>query len=322
MRSISTMRHGRPNTWTGSTARVRSDGGRLDQIGIEPEAVLLDVHEPGDGTLVEQAVGRCDEAERGGDDLVALADSERSHAHVEAGRSARAGDPVSPTGERRDRGLEPRRERAKREHVALEDLRHEFDLAWPDVGPREGDRPARGRVRRGRHRISGTGRQLPREMPHAGRSHPITRAAGIGPSALDDSLPVGNASVCAEDALASGRLHSCRTPIPGFVQRGSCGLPSRWPGRRAAAGQPLRPPRHHVFVRTRRGRRAHGGSPSARGATTSSWSSAGGPSPRHAPRLEEGESIGPCYARRELGELVMEVELTDDADGAAQVAPG
>ena len=38
--------------------------GRLDEVRVEPEAVLLDVDEPRHGALVEEAVGRGDEAER------------------------------------------------------------------------------------------------------------------------------------------------------------------------------------------------------------------------------------------------------------------
>ena len=86
------IRHGRPKTWTGRIARVRSSRRRSTRSGSMPEAVLLDVDEPRDGALVEEAVGRGDEAERGRDDLVALADAEGADAHVQAGRPARAGD--------------------------------------------------------------------------------------------------------------------------------------------------------------------------------------------------------------------------------------
>ena len=104
-----------------------------------PEAVLLDVHEPRHRPLVEEAVGRGDEAERGRDDLVTLADPEGTHAHVEPGGAAGAGDPFAAADERRDARFEPRGERAQREHVAGEDLGHELEFTGADVRPGEGD---------------------------------------------------------------------------------------------------------------------------------------------------------------------------------------
>ena len=115
--------------------------GRLDEIRVEPRRVLLDVHEPRHGALVQNAVGRGHEAERRGDDLVAVADPQGPDAQVEPGRSARAGNPLAAAGEGRDALLEPRRERPQREHVAAQDLGHELQLAGADVRPGKGDAP-------------------------------------------------------------------------------------------------------------------------------------------------------------------------------------
>ena len=87
-----------------------------------PERVLLDVDEPRDGPLVEEAVRRRDEAEGRRDYLVPLADLQRSHAQVEPGRPAGAGDAFAAAGEGGDARLEPRRERTNRQHVTGEDL--------------------------------------------------------------------------------------------------------------------------------------------------------------------------------------------------------
>ena len=137
--STSSIRHGRPKTWTGRIARVRGVRSVLDQVRIDPEAVLLDVDEARDGALVEEAVGRGDEAERGRDDLVALADLQGAHAQVESGRAARAGDALTAARERGDPGLEPRRKGAQGQHVALQDLGDELELARSDIRPGERD---------------------------------------------------------------------------------------------------------------------------------------------------------------------------------------
>ena len=78
----------------------RSGRGR-DQVRIEAQRLLLDVDEPRHGPLVHDAVGRRDEAERRRDDLVALADAERAHDHVQPGGAAAARHAEPAAGERR-----------------------------------------------------------------------------------------------------------------------------------------------------------------------------------------------------------------------------
>ena len=63
-------------------------------LGVEVEGDRVDVAEDRLGALVEQAVGGGDEAERAGDDLVALAPAQRADAEVERGRAARDRDRV------------------------------------------------------------------------------------------------------------------------------------------------------------------------------------------------------------------------------------
>ena len=56
--------------------------------GIKVERLLLDIDEDWPCALVEQAVGRSDEAERAGDDLVTLAPAEHPHPEVQRGGAA------------------------------------------------------------------------------------------------------------------------------------------------------------------------------------------------------------------------------------------
>ena len=64
--------------------------GRRGGLGVEVERLRIDVAEDRPGALVEQAVGRGDEAEGAGQDLVARAPAERPHAEVQ--RRGAAGD--------------------------------------------------------------------------------------------------------------------------------------------------------------------------------------------------------------------------------------
>ena len=82
--------------------------GALDLVGVEAEAVLLDVDEARDRALVQEAVRGRDEAERRRDDLVAGADLQGADAHVQPGRAAGAGDAVAAPGDRGDARLESR----------------------------------------------------------------------------------------------------------------------------------------------------------------------------------------------------------------------
>ncbi len=146
----------------GDPARAAEDVDRQDRPGpvghrladegrIDAQAVVLDIHEPRGGALVEDAVGRRDEAERRGDHLVAGADPERPDAEVQPGRAARAGDPLSSARQRRDAGLEPWGERAQGKDVAPQDLVDQLPLALADVGASERNL-AMGGPRRVRHR--------------------------------------------------------------------------------------------------------------------------------------------------------------------------
>ena len=116
-------------------------GGRYarDEVGIQAEAVLLDVDKDRFRALVKEAVHGGHETERGGDDLVPGLDSQGPDGHVQSSRAARAGHAVGPLCERRDAFLETLRERPHRQYVATEHLRDEFQFTRTDVGPCERD---------------------------------------------------------------------------------------------------------------------------------------------------------------------------------------
>jgi hypothetical protein len=83
-------------------------------LWINRQRDRIDVGEDGCGALVKQAVGRCDEGQRAGDDLIALAPAQRPHAEVKRGRPARDRDRVAvtePVGEVRLELLELRAQR-------------------------------------------------------------------------------------------------------------------------------------------------------------------------------------------------------------------
>ena len=106
--------------------------------GIEVQRHRVDVDEPRRHALVEQAVGRSDERERRGDDLVALAPAELPHAQVKrrgAGRNGhRIVDP-KPLGEL---ALEALEHRAQRQAPGAEHLQDQLFLALADLGLCEG----------------------------------------------------------------------------------------------------------------------------------------------------------------------------------------
>ena len=207
----------------------------LDEVRVHAEAVVLDVHEPGDGPLVEQAVGRGDEAEGGRDDLVAVADVQGPNGHVEPGRPARAGHAVAAARELGDALLETLGECAHREDVAGQDLGHELELAGSDVGSGEGHAGADGAAG---HPAFECRRIAPPGQATRWRAgdHPIARhagrALGCGPVAS-----VGRATV--DGTSDDGSRHERAQAPPSRGQAGD--RPARRdPGPRRALAHPRR----------------------------------------------------------------------------------
>ncbi len=120
-------------------------GGRLQEVRIDPEAVLLDVDEPGYGALVQQAVGRGDKAERSRNDLVPIADLQGAYAKMEPRRAARACDGLASVGASGKVSFETLSEWAHGERVARENLGHQLKFPRTNVRLRQRDRSFDGR---------------------------------------------------------------------------------------------------------------------------------------------------------------------------------
>ena len=145
-------------------ARPRRDRG-LDRGGVDVERVGVDVDEDGRPPLVQDAVGRRDEARRRGDHLVAGADARQPDREVQSGRAARDRRRVGGSGERREVALEAPQERTEAEDARAQRLEHELLLPRPDVRSGEADhacrahRPALTSVRASRSGSRGTRRR-------------------------------------------------------------------------------------------------------------------------------------------------------------------
>src|SRR4051794_1637995 len=117
----------------GGALAERRRGGRR----VEVERLRVDVAEDRPGALVEQAVGRGDEAERAGQHLVALAPAERPHAEVQRRRAAGDRDRVGGAEPGGELALEARAHRPQREPPGAQHLDYELLLAGADRGPGE-----------------------------------------------------------------------------------------------------------------------------------------------------------------------------------------
>ena len=117
--------------------RQQADGALADRGGgggrVEVERLLLDVGEDRPRPLVEQAVGRGDEAERAGHHLVALAPAEHPHPEVERGRAARGHHRVLDPEPGGELALEALAHRPQRELPGAQDLQHQLLLARADL---------------------------------------------------------------------------------------------------------------------------------------------------------------------------------------------
>ena len=119
--------------------RALADGGGRG-IRIDVERLGLDVAEGGPDPLVEEAVGGGDEAQRAGQDLVALAPAERPDPEVKGGRPARDRDRVPDPEPLGEPALEALDHRAQREPARAQDLEHQLLLARVDLRAGERDR--------------------------------------------------------------------------------------------------------------------------------------------------------------------------------------
>ena len=107
----------------------RGRGGRR----VEVEGHRVDVAEDRPGALVEQAVGRGDEAEGAGQDLVARAPAERPHAEVQGGGAAGDRDRVLDPEPGGELALEALAHRPQREPAGAQHLEHQLLLARADL---------------------------------------------------------------------------------------------------------------------------------------------------------------------------------------------
>ena len=141
----------------GALGQTRLGGG-----GIEVEGDRVDVAEDRPHTLIEEAVGRSDEAQRAGQDLVALTPAQRPDPEVQRGRPARDGDRVLDPEPGGEVALEALDHRAQREAAGAQHLEHEGLLALVDLRPGERDRVG---VRSARGAHSASGRRTPASRP-------------------------------------------------------------------------------------------------------------------------------------------------------------
>ena len=108
----------------GALADRRRRGRRVDV-----ERHRVDVAEDRPRPLVEQAVGRGDEAEGAGEDLVSLAPAERPHAEVKRRRAARHRDRVLDPEPGGELALEALAHRPERQPAGAQHLEHQLLLA-------------------------------------------------------------------------------------------------------------------------------------------------------------------------------------------------
>ena len=131
---------GQPKMSIGSRPTVLSVTRRRGGVGIDVQGLGIDVDEDRLRALVEQAVGRGDEGEGAGDDLVALAPAELAHAEVERRGAARHRDRVLDPEEVGEGALEALPHRPEREPPRAQDLEHQLLLALAEVRARQRDR--------------------------------------------------------------------------------------------------------------------------------------------------------------------------------------
>ena len=116
----------------GSSHQVMNRFG--DEGGIYVEGMGVNVYKDGDGTLVEDDVGRGDEGEGGGDDQVAFAHAGGDDAQMKPCRAARDADGVVGSNVGGEALLELVNAGAEAEIPGLEHLIHCLDLGGGDVG--------------------------------------------------------------------------------------------------------------------------------------------------------------------------------------------
>ena len=104
---------------------------------IEVEGQRIDVAEHRPRPLVEQAVGRCDEAEGAGDHLVALAPAEAPHPEVKRRSTAGDCDRVLDPQPERELTLEALQHRAQRQAAGAKRLQHQRLLSPPQLRARK-----------------------------------------------------------------------------------------------------------------------------------------------------------------------------------------
>ena len=110
---------------------------RRGGVAVEVEGDRVDVAEDRHRPLVEEAVGRGDEAEGAGQDLVALAPAECPHPEVQGGGAAGDHDRVLDPEPGGELALEALAHRAQREPAGAQHLQHQLLLARADLRPRK-----------------------------------------------------------------------------------------------------------------------------------------------------------------------------------------
>ncbi len=113
---------------------------RRGGIGVDVERQRVDVDEDRPRPLVEQAVGRGDEGEGAGEDLVARPPAELAHPEVERRRAAGDRDRVLDPEPGGQLALEALAHRPQREPARAQHLEHQLLLARAQLGTRQADR--------------------------------------------------------------------------------------------------------------------------------------------------------------------------------------